>query len=194
MPSSPSFRLAIFASGNGSNAEAIIRYFEHHPAIQVSLVLTNNPKAFVLERAQRLNVQSRIFTREEFAVKTTVIDFLRSERITHIVLAGFLWLIPENLVREYSDRIINIHPSLLPKFGGHGMYGMKVHEAVRNSGEAETGITIHLVNNRYDEGRILFQKSCAVEKNHTPQEIAACVQQLEYENYPVVIEKWILSQ
>jgi phosphoribosylglycinamide formyltransferase-1 len=110
------------------------------------------------------------------------------------VLAGFLWLIPETLVDAFPGRIINIHPSLLPKFGGHGMYGMKVHEAVKSSGEKETGITIHLVNHRYDEGRILFQASCPVEDHHTPKDIAHCIHQLEHEHYPQVIERWILEK
>ncbi len=111
--------------------------------------------------------------------------------MTHIVLAGFLWLIPEYLIRLYPDRIVNIHPALLPKYGGKGMYGAKVHEAVKNSGEVETGITIHLVNNQYDEGKILFQARCPVTSNQSPEEIAACVHQLEYEHYARVVERWV---
>jgi phosphoribosylglycinamide formyltransferase-1 len=121
------------------------------------------------------------------------VELLKEHSITHIVLAGFLLLIPSFLVRAYPNRIINIHPSLLPKFGGKGMYGMKVHEAVKTSLENETGITIHLVNERFDEGEIIFQQRCPVEKHFTPAEIAQCVQKLEYEYYPKVIEQWILK-
>jgi phosphoribosylglycinamide formyltransferase-1 len=187
------FKVAIFASGNGSNAEAIVLYLKNHPSISVSLIISNNPKAIVLERAARLNIPSKILTREQFQEEDTLLELLKEYSITHVVLAGFLLLIPPFLIRAYPNRIINIHPSLLPKFGGKGMYGMKVHEAVKNSLENETGITIHLVNERFDEGEILFQQRCLVETHFTPAEIARCVQKLEYEYYPQVIEQWILK-
>lgn len=185
------FNLAIFASGNGSNAEAIIRHFKDHASIQVSLILTNNPNAFVLERAKQHNIESRIFNRLEYTNSHLVLEWMLERQITHIVLAGFLWLIPDYLIKAYPNRIVNIHPALLPLHGGKGMYGMKVHEAVKNSGAAETGITIHLVNENYDEGATLFQVKCAVDESYTPEHIAECVHRLEHMHYPTVIEQWI---
>jgi len=186
-------RIAIFASGNGSNAEEIINYFASHPLIEVALVLSNNPRAFVLQRAAKWNIPFRVFNKTQFRESDEVIQWLREEKITHLVLAGFLWLIPVHLIRAFPNRIINIHPALLPKFGGKGMYGLKVHEAVKANGEKESGITIHSVNEHYDEGEILFQTSCIVVPDDTPQDIAAKVNQLEYHHYPMVIEKWINS-
>lgn len=186
------FRIAIFASGSGTNAEEIIKYFKDHRRITVALVLTNNSNAFVLERAKKFKIPTKVFSREEFGSIT--VSYLQEHQITHIVLAGFLWLIPTSLVTSYPDRIINIHPALLPKFGGKGMYGMKVHELVRSQNETETGITIHLVNDKYDEGRILYQGRCAVTSDDTAQQIAHKVHLLEYACYPRVIEKWILDE
>lgn len=184
-------RLALFASGSGSNAEVIIRHFKNHPNIQVELVITNNATAGVIERAQKLDVQTKYFTREQFRESEKILEALRQHEITHIVLAGFLLQIPTPLIQEYPSRIINIHPSLLPKFGGKGMYGMKVHEAVKQSSETETGITIHEVNEHYDDGRVLFQAKCKVETTDTPEQIARNVQALEHHHFPLVIEKWI---
>ena len=186
-------RLALFASGSGSNAEVIIRHFKNHPQIRVALVLTNNATAGVIERAHKLEVETKIFTRDQFRESEPILQLLREYEITHIVLAGFLLQIPTSLIQEYPSRIINIHPSLLPKFGGKGMYGMKVHEAVKQSGETETGITIHEVNEHYDDGRVLFQAKCKVEATDTPEQIARNVQALEHHHFPLVIEKWILS-
>lgn len=186
-------RLALFASGSGSNAEVIIRHFKNHPNIQVELVITNNATAGVIERAQKLDVQTKCFTREQFRESEPILQALRQHEITHIVLAGFLLQIPISLIQEYPCRIINIHPSLLPKFGGKGMYGMKVHEAVKQSGDTETGITIHEVNEHYDDGRVLFQAKCNVEPSDTPEQIARNVQALEHHHFPLVIEKWIAS-
>ncbi len=180
--------IAIFASGNGTNAEAIIKHFEGIPEITVRLVLSNNPEAFVLERARRHNIPVMVFTRDQFYRGTEVIEKLQSSDIDLIVLAGFLWLVPAALVQEYPGRIVNIHPALLPKYGGKGMYGARVHEAVRASGDSETGITIHLVNEKYDEGNILFQATCPVGPDDTPDDIAARVHVLEYQYYPVIIE------
>ncbi len=187
------FHLAIFASGNGSNAEAIINYFLHHPQIEVVILLTNNPNALALERAKKFNVPCKVFDKQQFGESDEVLLWLNEFKVTHIVLAGFLWLLPENLINAFPDKIINIHPSLLPKFGGKGMYGMKVHEAVSAAGETETGITIHLVNGHYDGGRILLQVLCKISPTDSLQEIAAKVYALEYSNYPKTIEQWILS-
>jgi phosphoribosylglycinamide formyltransferase 1 len=185
--------LALFASGSGSNAEVIIRHFENHPNIHVALLLTNNATAGVIERAQKLHVETEFFTRDQFRESDKIQEKLRQNKITHIVLAGFLLQIPPSLIREFPSRIINIHPSLLPKFGGKGMYGAKVHEAVKQAGEKETGITIHEVNEHYDEGRVLFQAACVVEALDTIEQISHNVQALEHQHFPHVIEKWIAS-
>ena len=190
---SQKFRIAIFASGSGTNAEAIMKYFKDHPLIKIELVLTNNPNALVLERAKKFAVPAKVFNREEFA-SDEVVRWLREYDITHIVLAGFLWLIPASLLKSYPNKIINIHPALLPKFGGKGMYGMKIHELIRSLNETETGITIHLINDKYDEGPILYQGRCEVASADTPKDIANKVHQMEYANYPLVIEQWILDK
>lgn len=187
------FKIAILASGSGSNAENIFNYFSKHEFIKVSLLLTNNADAFVIKRARRFNVSTKIFNKIEYRESTIILNWLEEYKITHIVLAGFLWLIPQYLIEAYPSRIINIHPALLPKFGGKGMYGIKVHEAVKLAGEKETGITIHLVNENYDEGEILFQGKCAVGENASPEEISQCVQLLEHQHYPRIIEEWILN-
>jgi phosphoribosylglycinamide formyltransferase-1 len=187
------FHVAIFASGSGSNAEVIANYFNRHPFITVDLIVTNNPNALVLERAARLGIPTKILTKEKFQGEAEVLSFLKEHQITHIVLAGFLLLIPRFLIHAYPDKIINIHPSLLPKYGGKGMYGMNVHQAVKNALEKETGITIHLVNEQFDEGEILFQEKCTVAEDHAAADIARCVQKLEYEHYPKVIERWIMG-
>jgi phosphoribosylglycinamide formyltransferase-1 len=189
----PRVRLALFASGSGTNAEAIMTHFSNHPEVKVKLLLSNNPDAYALERAKRFHVPTRVFSRQEFQ-NGTVLQWLGEAGVTHIVLAGFLWLIPENLISTYRDRIVNIHPALLPKYGGKGMYGSKVHEAVKAAGDTQTGITIHLVNERYDEGRILFQASCPVAATDTPEFIAEKVHALEHRHFPVVIEQWSLER
>ena len=188
------FRIAILASGSGTNAEEIFSYFKNHSSIEIGMLLSNNSGAYALERAKKYKVNSRVFSREEFRDPGIVLPILDKEKISHIVLAGFLWLIPDFLVTAFPDKIINIHPALLPKFGGKGMYGLHVHKAVREAGERETGITIHLVNNNYDEGKILFQAKCPVSETHSAEDIQQCVQQLEYEHYPSVIENWILGK
>jgi len=187
-------RLAVFLSGNGSNAEAIFSYYKNHPSIQVVLVLSNNPAAFGLQRASKFNIPSRVFTRQQFRESDEVIQWLKEAEVTHIVLAGFLWLIPANLIHAYPNRIINIHPALLPKYGGKGMYGAKVHEKVKAAGETETGITIHEVDERYDEGRILFQGKCPIHPTYSAEQIAEQVQRLEHAHYPRVIERWVNQQ
>lgn len=192
--SSRNFRIAVFASGGGTNAEQIFKYFNKHPHIEAALLLSNRPDAFALQRARNHGVKTLVFNRQEFKDGDLIENTLKEARITHIVLAGFLWLVPEYLLNAYPNRIINIHPALLPKYGGKGMYGPKVHEAVKASGDLETGITIHLVNSNYDEGKILFQGRCTLSEDQSSDEIAACVHQLEYEHYAPVIEKWILQE
>src|SRR6186713_42141 len=155
MKNSP--RLAIFASGSGTNAEAIMNHFKQHASAKVVLLLSNNPEAFALERAKKFDVPTKVFTRQQWKESEVVLEWLAQKEVTHVILAGFLWLVPQYLIQAYPNKIINIHPALLPKFGGKGMYGMKVHESVKSTGEKETGITIHVVNQHYDEGEILFQ-------------------------------------
>jgi phosphoribosylglycinamide formyltransferase-1 len=183
-------RIAILASGNGSNAQRIIEYFRGHPGISVSLVMANNPDAYVITRARNLSVPSLLFTRQEM-IRGTVIQALQNFDIDLIVLAGFLWLLPTPILQAYPDKIINIHPALLPKYGGKGMYGMHVHELVINAKEIESGISIHLVNERYDEGRILFQATCNISPEDTPETLAGKIHELEHKHYPLVIEKFL---
>jgi phosphoribosylglycinamide formyltransferase 1 len=185
------FHLAVFASGSGTNAEAIFSYFKKHRSIKIELLLTNNPTAGVLDKAKRFDIKSIVFSKSQFNESDEVVGLLKSHQITHVVLAGFLLLVPKNLIAAYPKKIINIHPALLPKFGGKGMYGMKVHEAVKVTGEKETGITIHEVNEKFDDGKIIFQEKCEVTSIDTPQDIAQKVQALEHKNYPIVIEEWI---
>ena len=185
--------IAIFASGSGTNAENIIRYFSNRKSAEVSLVLSNRREAYVLKRAASLNVRSVFFDRKDLYEKEKVSRYLSMYKIDFIVLAGFLWLIPENILNIYEKRIINIHPALLPKHGGKGMYGETVHEAVIAKHEKESGITIHYVNNQYDEGNIIFQARCAVTPEDTPDTLASKVHTLEYKHFPEVIENLVLK-
>jgi phosphoribosylglycinamide formyltransferase 1 len=187
-------RIAIFASGNGSNAEEVMKYFEYHPSIEINVLLSNNSKAAVLQRAEKFRVKTITFTKAQFSSSYETLNLLKENKITHLVLAGFMWLVPDYLTHQYSGKIINIHPALLPKFGGKGMYGMFVHEAVKAANESETGITIHEVNEHYDEGKIVFQATCGVDETDTPESIALKVQQLEHMHYPKVIERWVLNK
>lgn len=184
-------RIAIFASGSGTNAEEIFKKFENHPDAEVCMLLSNNAHAYVLQRAAKYDIPSTIFNRDTFRNSMEIVDLLKSEKIDLVVLAGFMWLFPENLIKALPNQIINIHPALLPKYGGKGMYGMHVHEAVKNNAEKETGITIHYVNKRYDEGQIIFQASCSLSREDTPETIADKVHSLEHEHYPQVIENLI---
>jgi len=186
-------RLAIFASGSGTNAEKIMQFFKDHPNAVVSLVLSNKKDAGVLERAARFGVPVRVFDRKEFYETDRIRDLLEEENIDLIILAGFLWLVPENLIQTFPDCIINIHPALLPKYGGKGMYGARVHQAVIESGDKESGITIHYVNPRYDEGKIIFQAKCKVEPGEDAGSLAMKIHQLEYEYFPKVIENLIIK-
>ena len=186
-------RIAVFASGSGTNAEEIFKYFRNHESIKVVLLLSNNPEAYVLERAKKFGIPTKIFTKAQFRESDEVVRQLHNEQVTHVVLAGFLWLVPQNLIQAFPDRIINIHPALLPKYGGKGMYGARVHEAVRKANEQETGITIHIVDEHYDEGDILFQAQCEVNASDTPDSIAQKVHKLEHAHYPREIERWIMN-
>lgn len=183
--------IALFASGSGTNAEEIFKHFKSNKFIDVTVLLTNNPQAFALERARKFNIPAYTFTRVQFNDPVYMLDLLAQHQVTHIVLAGFLWLVPDYLIKAFRGKIINIHPALLPKYGGKGMYGMIVHEAVKASREKETGITIHEVNEHYDDGKIIFQKKCKVSKEDSAEEIANKVHLLEYKHYPKEIEKWI---
>jgi phosphoribosylglycinamide formyltransferase-1 len=182
-------RLAVFASGNGTNAQRIAEYFAGHPTVSVSLILSNSAGAFVLKRAEMLGIPTMVFNREAFYGSSQVAGKLQEAGIDFIILAGFLWLIPPDLLAAYPGRIINIHPALLPKYGGRGMYGMKVHQAVIASNETESGITVHYVNERYDEGEVIFQAKCAIAPEDTPESLAEKVHALEYANFAEVIER-----
>lgn len=187
-------RLAIFASGSGSNAENIYDYFKDHKKIDITLILTNNPGAGVIERAKRLNIPYKVFSRADFYSSDQITKELLERNIDLVVLAGFLWLIPSSLIDAFSNRIINIHPALLPKYGGKGMYGDHVHRAVSEAGEAETGITIHYVNDKYDDGAIIFQKIISIDPGEKPDSIAEKVHALEYEFFPKVIESLLANK
>ena len=165
-------RIAIFASGSGSNAENIINYFKDNNHISVALLLTNNYEAGVIKRAKKLNMPILIFTKKNFNESTQIIDILINQKIDWIILAGFLWLVPSPMISAFPNKIINIHPALLPKYGGKGMWGHFVHEAVVSNKEIESGITIHLVNEKYDEGEILFQAKCDILESDTALEVA----------------------
>ncbi len=181
--------IAIFASGSGTNAENIIQYFENKTdkKHKVNLILSNKAQAQVHERAKKLNVKSISFNKDDFYKSDNVIEILKEHNIDFIVLAGFLWLVPQNLVKLYKNKIVNIHPALLPKYGGKGMYGDFVHEAVVEAKEKESGITIHWVNEKYDEGDVIYQAKCEVTPKDTPSSLANKIHQLEYEHFPPVI-------
>jgi phosphoribosylglycinamide formyltransferase-1 len=180
--------IAIFASGSGTNAENIIKYFSNKNSAKVSLVLSNKRQASVLKRAEALNTRTVFFERKEFYVTGKVLRYLALYKIDFIVLAGFLWLVPENIIEQYPGRIINIHPALLPAYGGKGMYGDAVHKAVIENKDKESGITIHYVNKHYDKGDVIFQTRCKVDPSDTPGSLAEKVHALEYLHYPKIIE------
>ncbi len=183
--------IAVFASGSGTNAEKIFERFAQHKAMQVGMLLTNNPKAGAIARAARFGVPAKIFDKHTLLHTSLVLQWLQEASIDFIVLAGFLLKVPDNLIQAYPNRIVNIHPALLPAYGGKGMYGVRVHQAVIAAKETSTGITIHLVNENYDEGKIIFQANCPVEATDTPEQVANKVHQLEHQYYPEVIEKLV---
>lgn len=187
-------RIVLFASGSGSNVENIVNYFSDKHPIMVAAVLTNKRDAKVIDRCNRLNISCLYFNKQAFSSSNCIRDILRSLKPDLIVLAGFLWKIPENLIEAFPNKIINIHPALLPKYGGKGMYGTNVHKAVKQNKETETGITIHYVNADYDEGAIIHQTKTTIAVYDTPEQIAEKVHQLEYEHFPKVIERILLNQ
>ena len=181
-------RIAIFASGSGSNAQKIMEHFKAHTDGEIVLVLTNNPQAYVLQRADNFEIPTHVFTREEFFKTDEVVKLLKSMQVDLIVLAGFLWLVPQSLLKAFPNQIINIHPALLPKYGGKGMYGDHVHKAVLANNETESGITIHFVNEHFDEGETIHQAKFKIEPEDTLDSIKLKGQQLEHQHFPKVIE------
>ena len=184
--------IAIFASGSGTNAQRIIEYFSGSKEIFVDSLWSNNDNAYALIRAEKLGIETFTFDQEEFYRSNEILDKLTERRIDMIVLAGFLWLVPRNLTELFT--VVNIHPALLPRYGGKGMYGVNVHKAVLASKDKESGITIHRVNTNYDEGDILYQATCPVLKTDTPETLAERVHELEYQHYPRVIEEVLRAE
>lgn len=184
-------RIAIFASGSGSNAQKIMEHFKYSDEAEVALVLSNNPDAYVLQRADNFEIPSHVFDRHDFYQTDEVVSLLKRLEIDLVVLAGFLWLVPQNLLSAFPNKIINIHPSLLPRHGGKGMYGDRVHNAVLLAGDDEHGITIHFVNENFDEGEVIYQGRFKVEKGDTLEILKFNGQQLEHLHYPKVIENLI---
>jgi phosphoribosylglycinamide formyltransferase-1 len=183
-------RVAILASGSGTNAENIVNYFKDNNNVEIAMIASNKPGAYVLERAKKLDVPYYHFTNEELK-EGMVANQLILKRIDFVVLAGFLQKIPSGLIQVFPNRIINIHPALLPNYGGKGMYGDKVHQAVIEKGDKQSGISIHYVNENYDEGAIIFQAKCEVNENDTPESLAKKIHELEYKHFPKVIEEVI---
>ena len=184
-------KLAIFASGEGTNAQNIIDFFKSSVTIKIALIVSNKSQANVLSRAKAADIPYYIISREDFYITNRLLDVLHENSIDWIVLAGFLWLIPDNLIHRYPRRIINIHPSLLPKYGGKGMYGSRVHEAVIAAKEKESGITIHYVDGEYDKGQIIFQAKCSVDSTDTSDLLAQKIHDLEKKHLPQIIQKLV---
>ncbi len=182
-------RLAIFASGSGTNAQNIVEHFHNDPDVIIDCFVSNNPNAYVLKRAEKLGLHSVVFDNKEDYKNGRVLQYLQDRNIDFIVLAGFLWLIPKNIVDAYHYKIVNIHPALLPKYGGKGMYGMNVHKMVIEEKQKESGITIHYVNEKYDDGDIIFQTKCNLTADDTPESCAEKIHALEYEHFPVILER-----
>jgi phosphoribosylglycinamide formyltransferase-1 len=187
-------QIVLFASGSGSNVENIIRYFQDKPNVTIAMVLTNKRDAKVLDRCNNMNVSALYFNKIAFQGTDCVLDILKGAHPDLIVLAGFLWKIPEKIIETFPNKIINIHPALLPKYGGKGMYGPKVHNAVKENNETETGITIHYVNEHYDEGAIIHQAKIAIHPEDSADAIAEKVHALEYEHFPRIIAQLLLDQ
>lgn len=185
--------IAIFASGNGTNAENIIKYFSNRNTAKVCLVLSNKRQAQVLKRAEANGIRTVFFEHKEFYVTGKVLRYLLLYKIDFIVLAGFLWLVPENIIEQYSGRIVNIHPALLPSYGGKGMYGEAVHKAVLGNRETQSGITVHYVNKLYDKGEVIFQSKVDIDPSDSPSTLAEKVHALEYLHYPKVIEDLVVK-
>ncbi len=184
--------IAILASGSGTNAENLIKYFDGHPQIKISGIYTNNPNAYVLKRAENLHVPAIVFSKDDL-YKTDIMLERWKKEADLLILAGFLWLIPQKVVKSFPNKIINIHPALLPKYGGKGMYGSRVHEAVIKNRERKSGITIHYVNEKYDEGTIIIQKEIVIAANDSPEDLANKIHKLEHEYFPQIVEKEALK-
>ncbi len=180
--------VAIFASGEGTNAQTIIDYFKSSDRIKIALVVSNKSTANVLNRAKNNSIPTLVIDRNSFYESNAVVEQLKEANIDLVVLAGFLWMIPENLIKAFPDKIINIHPALLPKFGGKGMFGINVHNAVIDAKEKESGITIHFVNEKYDEGKIIAQYKCEILESESPESLAMKIHELEYNHFPKAIE------
>jgi len=187
-------RIVIFASGNGSNAENLIRFFHNRDNVSVIQVLTNNPHAKVINRCNTLKISCLSFNRAALYSTNDVLNILKNNNPDLIVLAGFLWKFPDNILNTFPNKVINIHPALLPNYGGKGMYGMHVHEAVVANKETETGITIHYVNENYDEGAVIFQAKCDVSRSDSTEDVAAKIHKLEMEHFPQVVDKLLLEE
>lgn len=194
MPKIPLYNIAIFASGTGSNAEKIMTYFKSSEKISIALLVSNNKEAGVLNIAKKNNIPIQIIEKENFFKGDAYLSELEKYQVNFIVLAGFLWKVPLKLIHAFPHAIINIHPSLLPAYGGKGMYGMRVHESVIAHQEKQSGITIHYVDEIYDHGKIIFQEKCNIEKNETPDSLAAKIHQLEHTYFAPQIEKLLLSK
>lgn len=184
-------KIALFGSGNGTNAQRICEYFAGRADVEVACIVYNKKGAYIAERAKKLGIEALYYGRETFYGSEEVVREMQERGVDYIVLAGFLWLVPKSLLEAYPRKIVNIHPALLPKYGGKGMYGAHVHEAVIAHGEKESGITIHIVDDRYDEGTTIFQARCEVSPEDTPESLAAKIHKLEYAHYAETIDRWI---
>ncbi|WP_024768508.1 phosphoribosylglycinamide formyltransferase [Aquimarina macrocephali] len=186
-------RIIIFASGSGTNAENIIKYFHERKIAEVTHVFSNNLRAKVLKRAHALKVKALHFDKESFYDTNEVLNILKDAKPDIIVLAGFLWIFPKKIIETFPDKVINVHPALLPKYGGKGMYGHHVHEAVIRNKEKESGITIHYVNEHYDEGAIVFQAKTSISEGDSADDVAQAIHKLEYKYFPIVIEELLFD-
>ncbi|MFT5914721.1 MAG: phosphoribosylglycinamide formyltransferase-1 [Flammeovirgaceae bacterium] len=183
--------IALFASGTGSNALKIIAHLQpKYPELKIS-IWSNNSEAPILKSAESLGIETHLFNRQQFSKSNHVLEMLKKEAIDFIALAGFLWLVPSPIVREFPNQIINIHPALLPKYGGKGMFGMNVHKAVKENGDKESGITIHFVNENYDEGNVILQASCEIQPENSAETIAKKVLALEHKHFPLIVEEFV---
>lgn len=187
------YNIAIMASGRGTNARAIIDYFKNHQQIEVRLLLSNRQDSGIPVMSYDTKISNNVFTRKEYHDEMYFLEMLRQYQVDYIVLAGFLWLIPEYLVRHYKDRILNIHPALLPAYGGKGMYGENIHKSIFKNGDQESGVTVHLVNENYDDGRIIHQEKIDISSCRNPDQISKKVLAMEHVIYPKAIETYILA-
>ena len=187
------YNITLFASGNGSNVENIIKYFKGNQIINIELIICNSKKAYVIQRVKKYNIPIKIISNSTLK-NNDLYNFLKLSKTTHIVLAGFMNLIPRSIISQYKNKIINIHPSLLPQYGGKGFYGETVHNAVLDSGDKSSGISIHIVNEEYDKGKIIFQKAIVISNNETLESLSSKIHNLEYKYFPLIIEKYILNK